>query len=98
MKQPSRPDACRYLGRRPPAGRRCILFGVCLLVGLLWSYWPALCSVENRWCDEPAVLFRLFCAGFALLVLWFRRKGMPTTPRASLVGRGRIDRGGLAAL
>jgi exosortase len=53
------------------------LFAVCLIGGLLWSYWPALCSVEKRWSSDPQYSHGYLVPAFALLVLWFRRKGMP---------------------
>ncbi len=64
----------------PPAGRRApIVFGVFFLAALLWSYWPALCSVEKRWSSDPQYSHGYLVPGFAFLVLWCRRKAMPAS-------------------
>jgi exosortase len=72
---------------RSPTGRPAlVLFGVCLIVGLLWSYWPVLCSVEKRWSSDPQYSHGYLVPAFALLVLWSRRKGMPAVTRPSWWG------------
>ncbi len=72
---------------QPSSGRLALfLCGLCLVVGLLWSYWPALCSVENRWYSDPQYSHGYLVPAFALLVLWFRRNGMPVVTRPSWWG------------
>jgi exosortase len=87
MSQPTRSGATPPTSPQPPAGwPALVLFGVCLMVGLLWSYWPALCSVEKRWASDPQYSHGYLVPAFALLVLWFRRKGMPAVTRPNWWG------------
>ncbi len=67
----------------PPAhGRRAAaLFGACLVLGLLWSYWPTLTAVEGRWSREAQYSHGFLVPAFALLVLWCRRKSRPAVLR-----------------
>jgi len=51
-------------------------------LGLLWSYWPALCSVEKRWSHDPQYSHGYLVPAFALLVLWRRQaSGVALAPR-----------------
>jgi hypothetical protein len=75
------PLAASSDGWRAPA-----LFGSVLAAALLWSYWPALGSVEKRWSTDPQYSRGYLVPAFALLVLWFRRKKMPVVMGASWWG------------
>jgi hypothetical protein len=87
MNQPPRPGTTAATSPQPFAGRWAMVpLGVCLIVGLLWSYWPTLCSVEKRWSQDPQYSHGYLVPAFALLVLWCRRKGMPAATQASWWG------------
>ena len=62
------------------------LLGVCLVLGLLWSYWPTLIAVEGRWAREPQYSHGFLVPAFALLVVWRRRKSFPALLRAEWWG------------
>src|SRR5262245_2976895 len=45
-----------------------------LLAGcLLWSLWPALVSMSNRWSTDPRYAHGYLVPAFALALLWMRR-------------------------
>ncbi len=66
----------------PSAGRlTAALLGAGLVLGLLWSYWPTLGAVQNRWAHDPQYSHGYLVPVFAVLVLWRRRKGFPPALR-----------------
>lgn len=40
---------------------------------LLWSYWPVLREMANRWLTDPRYSHGLLVPAFALFLLWYRR-------------------------
>jgi exosortase len=86
MKPP--PPTGSIVAVKPAAPRHlaAILLGLCLLGGLLWSYWPTLGTVEKRWYNDPQYSHGYLVPAFALLVLWKRRKGLPTALQPSWWG------------
>lgn len=62
------------------------LLGLALLGALLWSYWPTLGAVEKRWYYDPQYSHGYLVPAFALLVLWKRRKQLPSLLRPSWWG------------
>jgi len=66
----------------PSTGRRiAVLLGAGLVLGLLWSYWPTLGAVQNRWAHDPQYSHGYLVPAFALLVLWCRRNSFPARLR-----------------
>jgi exosortase len=52
-----------------------LLVGLALLgSGLLWSYWPALRDMVDRWSHDPRYSHGYLVPGFALYLLWSRRR------------------------
>ena len=75
------------------------LLGACLVLGLLWSYWPTLVAVEGRWSREPQYSHGFLVPAFALLVVWRRRKSFPAALRPEWWGvAGLIAAAGLRLL
>ena len=51
-----------------------------LMAGLTWSSWPTLCSMANRWATDPQYSHGYLVPVFALVLLWFRRDKIESTP------------------
>jgi exosortase len=45
--------------------------------GLLWSYWPPLVEMAQRWSHDPRYSHGYLVAPFALYLLWIRRRFRP---------------------
>jgi exosortase len=57
------------LDERTAAAATLVLLGGCLL----WSQWPALCAMAQRWSHDPRYAHGYFVPMFALALLWLRR-------------------------
>src|SRR5262249_10766048 len=57
------------LDERTAAVATLVLLGGCLL----WSQWPALCAMAERWSHDPRYAHGYFVPMFALALLWLRR-------------------------
>src|SRR5438067_1265285 len=44
---------------------------------LLWSYWPTLLTMWDRWSDDPQYSHGFLVPVFALAILWSRREQRP---------------------
>jgi exosortase len=56
-----------------PIPRRVWLIGSALGLTLLFSYWPTLKAMAERWWRDPQYSHGFLVPGFAALILWFRR-------------------------
>jgi exosortase len=55
------------------------LLGLALLMGaLLWSFWPTLSVLEQRWSVDPRYSHGFLVPLFSLFLLWFRRGMCPS--------------------
>jgi exosortase len=66
---------------RTAATTSLLLLGSCLL----WSIWPALASMADRWSRDPRYAHGYFVPVFAVALLWMRRtrlEGIPCSPSA----------------
>lgn len=58
-----------------------------LLVALLWSFWPTLMAMADRWSRDPQYSHGFLVPVFALVVLWFRKEWLSqATWQPSLLG------------
>ncbi|MCI0458954.1 MAG: exosortase/archaeosortase family protein [Gemmataceae bacterium] len=48
---------------------------------LLWCYWSSLAEVSERWANDPQYTQGFLIPGFALAVLWARRRQLPAGPQ-----------------
>jgi exosortase len=65
----------------PPAGRLSLpvlALGTGLAAAIVWATWPSLDFLSQRWANEPQYSHGYVVPIFALVILWFRRKDMPT--------------------
>src|SRR6476620_4084827 len=71
-----------------------------LLAGcLLWSLWPALVSMSNRWSTDPRYAHGYLVPAFALALLWMRRGQVNgVKPRPNAWGLGFLALGGAVQL
>lgn len=54
-------------------------------LALLWSYWPTLANIIERWSTDPQYSHGFLVPFFAATILWFRREklaNLPWTPNA----------------
>src|SRR5436305_10019272 len=81
-----------------PKSERCYYLTVLLGLGilLLWSYWPSLADVAERWAKDPQYAQGYFVPGFALAVLWVRRGHYPGQPLRGTAGGIGLGLAGLA--
>jgi exosortase len=75
-----------------PARLRSLLLALCTWVAvpgaaLLWTYWPTLRGLANRWAVDPQYSHGYLVPAFAGLLLWLRRGRLAgVAPRASVWG------------
>jgi exosortase len=50
-----------------------------LSLALVWSYWPTLRGMADRWSHDPQYSHGYLVPVFALVVLWLRGEGRPTS-------------------
>jgi exosortase len=67
---PARGPAARWLDN--PSRHGALATG-CLAVALLWSYWPTLEAMADRWWSDPQYSHGFLVPVFAAAVLWSRR-------------------------
>src|SRR5271157_2559182 len=48
-----------------------------LAVGLLWTFWPILVAMAERWSNEPRYAHGYLVPVFSLAMLWMRRSHVP---------------------
>jgi exosortase len=67
--------------------RRISLLLAVLVVALLWSYWPVLAGMTQRWETDSRYAHGYLVPAFALALLWIRRSRLePATCRPNLMG------------
>ena len=72
-----------------------VLLGGCLL----WSQWPALCAMADRWSHDPRYAHGYFVPLFALALLWLRRARLAgAVPGASSWGLAFLGLGAVVQL
>lgn len=64
----------KLLSLRPLLRSPAFWVAVLAVAGLLWAYWTTLGGLAERWSNAPQYSHGFLVPGFALAVLWFRRK------------------------
>src|SRR5580704_212462 len=53
-----------------------------LFACLIWSLWPALAAMADRWSTDPRYAHGYFVPIFSLVLLWMRRSRLDGAPSA----------------
>ena len=82
-----------------PARFRLLVVLPLLAAGLIWTWWPSLRDMVNRWSDDPRYSHGFLVPVFALFLLWTRRGELAARPLDSNAwGVGLIAAGAAAKL